>query len=113
MQATIEFGKGLVKTFEMAKAACREFPDRKMEEDLVLGLIVEMTEDQRFDYNAVSVERCSKMMDEMYETGNYDTHDKGVIFACNVIINGIEMTDGESRLLEIFIEENSPDLEPF
>jgi len=112
MEATMEFSRGLIMTLEMAKNVCDNFPDRKLEEDLVLGLAVNMTKDDSIGYNASSVKKCSNLMDEMLETKEFDTYDKGVIFACNMIIDGIEQTDGEPNLLKIYLEINSPDISP-
>ena len=110
MEATVAFGMGLMDALTIAKGACEEFPEDEMDFRLALSIIKHLTEDESLGYDMETIETCSEMIDNMLDNGVFETYDEGVVFACNMIIDGINQSEGDAALLKVYLDMHTPEI---
>jgi hypothetical protein len=113
LKVTPDFALGLTNSLSMAEAICEDYPERKFDLDLAFGIAVKLTDNVDIDYSRKGIETCDRIMDDLIENRNFNTFDEGVVFGCNIIIDGVEQTEGDPQLLKIFLQDNSPIMSEF
>ena len=101
----LPFAEGLKRAIYITRKMCKDKKFKsEIDADYVFTLVAEITEDEDLNFDQDLPSKCYNRFHEIIIEDTYMTFDQGVIFGANIILRGIEETEGDPDLMTIFLD---------